>query len=95
MDISTTTDRQIAQSAFFSRVFTWMFAGLTITAAMAWFVAGNASLQNAIFGNPGVFLGIIIAQFVEVIAFSFLVRRISAAGAALLFIAYSLTFSSQ
>jgi FtsH-binding integral membrane protein len=70
-------------------VYRWMALGLAVTAGVAWYVAGSAEVQAAIFGNRAVFWVLILAQFGLVITISAAVNRLSAPVAGLLFIAYS------
>jgi len=76
-------------SAFMASVYRWMALGLAVTAGVAWYVAGSADIQAAIFGNRAVFWVLILAQLGLVITISAAVNRLSAAVAGLLFIAYS------
>src|SRR6202166_2825105 len=62
---------------FMSRVYGWMTGGLCLTGAVAWNVAGNPDLVQAIFGNRLLFWGLIIAQLGAVVALSGLINRIS------------------
>ena len=81
-----------------SRVYGWMTAGLCLTGAIAWDVSGNPQLVQTIFGNPPLFWGLIIAQLAAVFAFSWLINRISAVTATLIYFLYAaltgLTLSS-
>jgi FtsH-binding integral membrane protein len=82
---------------FMSRVYGWMTAGLCLTGAVAWNVAGNPALVHAIFSR-GLFWILIIAQLGAVIALSALINRISAFTATVIYCLYAaltgLTFSS-
>jgi FtsH-binding integral membrane protein len=81
-----------------SRVYGWMTAGLCLTGAIAWDVSGNPQLVQTIFGNPPLLWGLIIAQLAAVFAFSWLINRISAVTATLIYFLYAaltgLTLSS-
>ena len=83
---------------FMSRVYGWMTAGLCITGAVAWNVAGNPRLVQAILGNRPLFWGLIIAQLGAVVALSGLINRIGAMTATLIYFLYAgltgLTLSS-
>ncbi len=74
---------------FLRGVYGWMCGGLAITAATAWLVANSPALAKAIFSNPILFWGIVIAQFGIVITLSARVSKLSAVAAQGLFIAYS------
>jgi FtsH-binding integral membrane protein len=83
---------------FMSRVYGWMTAGLCLTGAVAWEVAGNPELVQAIFGNRLLFWALIIAQLGAVVALSALINRISGFTATLIYVLYAgltgLTLSS-
>ena len=76
-------------SAFLRGVYGWMAAGLAITAATAWIVAGSPALVAAVFGNRLLFWVLVIAQLGIVFTLSARVRRLAPGTAALLFVAYS------
>lgn len=76
-------------SGFLRSVYGWMGAGLAITAATAWFVAGSQSLVLMIASNRAVFWALVIAQLGIVFTLSARVQRMAASTAALLFIVYS------
>ncbi len=81
-----------------SRVYGWMTGGLCLTGAVAWNVAGNSDLVRTIFGNRLLFWSLIIAQLGAVLALSWLINRISALTATLIYFLYAgltgLTLSS-
>ncbi len=83
---------------FMSRVYGWMTAGLCLTGAVAWNVAGNPRLVQAVFGNRLLFWGLIIAQLGAVFLLSGLINRISGLTATLIYFLYAgltgLTLSS-
>lgn len=72
-----------------SRVYGWMTAGLCLTGAVAWNVAGNPDMVRAIFGNRLLFWGLIIAQLGLVVALSGLINRISALTATVIYFLYA------
>ena len=80
-----------------SRVYGWMAAGLCLTGAVAWNVAGNPELVHDIFANRLLFWGLIIAQLGAVMALSWAINRISAFAATLIYFVYAaltgITFS--
>lgn len=84
-------------NAFMTKVYGWMSAGLAVTALIAWLTVNNGPLLRFIVSNPLVFWGLIIAEFVCVIALSAAVKKMSAEVASYVFIAYAglngLTFS--
>ncbi len=80
---------------FMQRVYGWMFAGLALTGATSMVVASNPAWMMAI---GRLMWPLVIAQFVLVLAFSALARRVNTVVAAGMFLAYSfmtgLLFSS-
>lgn len=74
------------QQAFLTQAFLWMFAGLLLTAGVAFFVQGNARLLQFAEGN---FLILMLAQFALVLAISFGIRRLSATAALGAFFVYA------
>lgn len=75
--------------AFFNRVYGWMAGGLTLTAAVAWFVGTNQTMQQMIFGNSIVLIVLFIVEFGLVIGLSRAIGRISPQAAGLLFLTYA------
>ena len=78
-----------AVSVYMRQVYQWMTAGLAVTAAVAYAVAGSAGLQQVILGNSIVMIALVIAQFGLVIALSAAVHKMSASAATGLFLLYS------
>ena len=74
---------------FMSRVYGWMTGGLCLTGAVAWNVAGNPALVQAIFGNRLMFWILIIAQLGAVVVLSALINRISGFTATLIYCLYA------
>jgi uncharacterized protein len=74
------------QQAFLTQAFVWMFAGLALTAGIAFVVQGNARLLEFAQGN---ILILFIAQFALVLAISFGIRRMSATTALGAFFVYA------
>ncbi|OCN04101.1 hypothetical protein A4S06_11735 [Erysipelotrichaceae bacterium MTC7] len=72
-----------------TKTFGWMFLGLAVTFAVAFALYTNPELMYSILGNSIGVWGIVIAQFVIVIAFSSLVFKIQPVFALLLFLAYA------
>jgi FtsH-binding integral membrane protein len=73
-----------------SRVFAWMSLGLALTAGVSYFVFKNAAWQMALFSNPLIFYGLLIAQLVAVIVLSVGIERMSFSTAFLIFVLYSI-----
>ncbi len=76
-------------TAFLRVVYTWMAVGLTVTAAVAWVVAGSDTLLYTIASNRLVFWGLMLAQLGIVIFLSARVHALSSGAATGLFLAYS------
>jgi uncharacterized protein len=76
-------------TAFLRSVYGWMFAGLGITALVAYMVAQSPSLVIAIASNPISRWGLLLAQLGLVFFLSARVEKIAPSTAALLFIVYS------
>jgi uncharacterized protein len=74
------------QQAFLTQAFVWMFAGLALTAGIAFVVQGNARLLEFAQGN---ILILFVAQFALVLAISFGIRRMSATTALGAFFVYA------
>ena len=75
-------------TAFLRQVYGWMFAGLGITAGVAFVVTGSPTLTRAIFGNPILFIVMIVAELGLVVGLSARVDKM-APRTAILFVAYS------
>ena len=88
--MQTAQAKAVAVNAFLRGVYGWMSAGLCLTAAAALFTAQSPTVQQAVFGNPILFFGLIIAQLGVVVALSAAINRLSAATATALFVGYSL-----
>jgi len=76
-------------SAFFRKVYAYMAGGLFATGVTALVVASSETLVNVILGNRIVFYGLLIAEFIMVLAFSKVVERLSTGAAAAFFFAYA------
>jgi uncharacterized protein len=74
------------QTAFLTQAFVWMFAGLLVTAGVAWLVQSNAQLLDFAAGN---FFLLFIVQLGLVIGISAAINRISATLALGLFFVYA------
>lgn len=80
----------LAFPALMRKVYLWMTLALVITGFTAFGIASNPGIVYAIFTNQMLFWGLIIAEFVLVIAINGAINRLSAAVATLLFVAYSI-----
>jgi uncharacterized protein len=76
-------------TAFLRKVYGWMFVGLGITASVAFAVAGTPGAAQAIFGNPILRWGLILAPFGLVLLLSFRVDKLSPTAASAIFVVYA------
>ena len=76
-------------TAFLRVVYGWMAVGLTVTAVVAWMVAGSDTLIYTIATNRLLFWGIFAAQLGVVIFLSARVHKLAPGTAAALFLGYS------
>lgn len=77
------------KTSFMTRVYAWMGFGLMLTAVVSFFVVMTPTVMQFIFQTPGVFMGLLIAELGMVLAFTFLVNRVSSQVAAVLFVSYA------
>ena len=71
------------------KVYVWMTLALAITGFTAYGVATSPGVMQAIYSNPVLFWGLIIAEFALVIGVSAAINRLSLAVATLMFVLYS------
>jgi len=76
-------------TAAMQRVYLWMAFGLALTTGVALFVSTSEAALNFIFGNTFVFFGLIIGEFVLVIAVTAAVAKLSPGAALALFFGYA------
>jgi FtsH-binding integral membrane protein len=85
------------QRRYIQRVFSWMFAGLLMTAIVAYLLSQNENVLAYFNANPGVFFGLFIAELILVFYLSARVHKLSVTSAMLLFFIYAalngITFS--
>lgn len=74
---------------YMQQVFTWMFVGMLVSAVAAFVVATNETLASVILGT-WLFYVLIILELVLVIVLVWLVKRVSALTAIVLFLGYAL-----
>ena len=77
------------QNAFINRVYGWMCAGLALTGALAWLLAADQRLIQAIASNQLLFFGICLAELLLVLGLTAAINRISAVAATVGFLAYA------
>ncbi len=86
-------DQQLAMSEAFPilmrKVYVWMTLALVITGFTAYGVASSPGVLQAIYANPVIFWGLIIAEFALVIGVSAAINKLSLTTATLMFILYS------
>ena len=80
--------RQSVARVLMRNVYLWMTGGLSVTAAMAWYVANTPELFNLIYGNRWVYWSIIIAEIVFIVGLSGNIRKMHFMTALLLYLAY-------
>lgn len=76
-------------TSFLRKVYGWMCIGLALTAVVALSVQSSPGLQRAIFSNPFVFFGLVIAELVMVFSLAARVHKLAPSTAAALFVVYS------
>ncbi len=83
---------------FLQRVYFFMSLGLATTGFVALAVASSPAALNFVFGNPFVFIGLMIAELLLVMAFAPVAARVSAGTASAMFFGYAalsgVTFSA-
>lgn len=77
------------QQEFITRVYSWMFAALVITGAIAYLTSTSAQIMSFVFETPYVFTGLLIGEVLLVIGLSALINKVSSSVAILLFIIYA------
>src|SRR5438045_1058144 len=75
-------------AAFFNAVYSWMAAGLALTAVVAWWVSTQPQVMRQIFRGPALIV-LFLAEIALVITISAAVRKINAAVATALFLLYA------
>jgi uncharacterized protein len=76
-------------AGFLRAVYGWMFVGLAVTAAVAWYVASSPAILSAIAGNKVLFWAVLLAPLGLVLWLSAKVATLAPATAAALFLVYS------
>lgn len=78
------------ERAFFRTVYTWMFAGLALTALASMLVVKSPALQQFVIYNPIVWIVLMVAELGLVFYASARLMKLSPGATAAIFIAYSL-----
>ena len=76
--------------SFMYKVYGWMFAGLLLSAATAYFVSTSDTILNLLISNAFVFYGLIILELVLVFFLSAMINKISASVATFIFLLYAI-----
>lgn len=77
-----------ALNSFINRVFGWMFVGLAATGAISWYL--GTFLAEKVLQYRGMYLFLVIAELVVVIALTAGIRKFSAMTATILFLVFAL-----
>lgn len=85
MQIAASRTESVVRS-FFARTYSWMTAGLVLTAAIAYFTANNPAMRDFVRG-AGLFL--VLIQLGIVMFMSFAIRRVNSGMAGILFMVYA------
>lgn len=85
-------------ASYMTKVYGWMFLGLSITAVISFLIASSPAAISYLFGNKIVFFGLFIAQIFLVGFLVIRIQKMSAATATAVFLGYAalmgLTFSA-
>src|SRR5712692_2167838 len=82
-------------SAFLTKVYGWMFIGLGITAAVAYFVASSPALTTALMQNRLIFFALVLVELGLVFFLSARVHSLEPGTAAGLFVGYAALRSEE
>jgi FtsH-binding integral membrane protein len=88
-DTVVKTRAEVLVSDYVRSVYNWMGIGLALTGFTAYYVSNSESLLRLVFGNPLLFMVLIIAELGLVFAIAGMVNRMSAGTATALFVIYS------
>ena len=87
---SQTQSTNISLSFVMSKVFGWMFLGLSFTAIIAYLVASTEVLRSIVLSNPYVLFGLIIIELILVIVLASQIAKLQSGTALALFFLYSI-----
>ena len=82
-------EMQLAFPVLMRKVYTWMTLALVLTGLTAYGVATSPGILMAIYSNPALLWGLVIAEFALVFGVSAALNRLSLTTATLMFVAYS------
>ncbi len=80
---------EVMVNTFIVSVYNWMAIGLAITGVVAYFVSNSQTMLRMIFGNPFVFIGLIVVEIGLVFYISGRISKMEASTATFLFLLYS------
>ena len=80
----------VRENRILKNVYAWMTAGLLLTGVVAYGVSTSENLIRTVFGTPGLFFMLVIAEFILVIYLSARIQKMSARAAVLSFSVYAL-----
>ena len=80
---------ELRQRTVLQRVYAWMAGGLTVTGLVALWAASSEFFMDLLYRTPGILIGLIVAEFVVVIALSWGINRMSAGMAIGAFMLYA------
>lgn len=86
---SANASTPISMTSLMQKVYTWMAFALAITGLTAFGVATSPALIGTILSNQILFFGLIVAEFITVIALTAAINKMSSTTATLMFILYS------
>ena len=91
LDKSLYTETMIAQenARFMTRVYGWMSGGVALTALISYQASQSEAFMESLMQNRTLFYGLLIAQVVCVLTFSFIMQKINAFAAGMLYFLYA------
>lgn len=87
-------EKEVNSQNLLYRVYGWMFAGLSITASIAYMVSNSPALVSMIYSGWAPMLLLVIVQLALVVALSVFLPRLSFSAAVGLFLLYSATMGA-
>jgi FtsH-binding integral membrane protein len=87
---ASAADTSTQVQSFIRSVYAWMFGGLLLTAASAWWVVNSAAMQQVIFGNRAMPWVLMLAELGLVMYLSFRITKMAPGAAASIFLVFAL-----
>ena len=87
---ASTAETDVRVRQFIRSVYAWMFGGLLLTAASAWWVVNSLAMQQLIFGNRAMPWVLMLAELGLVMYLSFRITKMSPGAAASIFLVFAL-----